>query len=76
MQRADQLDLTADELLLMALLGPPLITSPRAVKRLANSYGVLAACRPKKPDGSRPEFGPIPDARSHDPGDSGAGSAR
>jgi hypothetical protein len=46
------------------------------VKRLANSYGVLAPCRPNKPDGSRPELDPIPDAPSHDPGDSGAGSAQ
>ena len=33
------LALTADELRLMAQLGPPLITAPRAVKRLTNSYG-------------------------------------
>ncbi len=42
-RRIDPLALTVDELRLMALLGPPLIAAPRAVKRLTNSYGVLAA---------------------------------
>ena len=40
----------------MALLGPPLITSPRAVKRLTNSYGVLTAIRRRNPDGTRAEL--------------------
>ena len=42
-QRVDPFALTPGELRLMELLGPPLITSPRAVKRLANSYGLLAS---------------------------------
>ena len=37
--------LTPDEHRLMLLLGPPLVMSPRAVKRLANSYGLLTALR-------------------------------
>jgi hypothetical protein len=60
-QRIDPLALTADELRLMALLGPPLITSPRAVKRLTNSYGLLAAIRPTDPSGNRIDLEPIPD---------------
>ncbi|GAB89936.1 P-loop NTPase fold protein [Gordonia rhizosphera] len=43
--RVDPLALSADELALMNLLGPPLIRTPRSVKRLANSYGILAAIR-------------------------------
>jgi WD40 repeat protein len=42
-ERIDPLALDGAELALMRLLGPPLITTPRAVKRLANSYGLLAA---------------------------------
>lgn len=41
--RIDPLALDSAELTLIRLLGPPLITTPRAVKRLANSYGLLAA---------------------------------
>ena len=45
-ERVDPLTLDADELALLDLLGPPaLITTPRAVKRLANSYGLLTALR-------------------------------
>ena len=65
-RRIDPLALTADELLLMAQLGPPLITAPRAVKRLTNSYGVLAACQPRAPDGDRVELDPIPDVLADD----------
>jgi WD40 repeat protein len=49
--RPDPLALNAAELTLIRLLGPPLINTPRAVKRLANSYGLLAAIgRLKDPD--------------------------
>ncbi len=41
--RVDPYALREDERTLMRLLGPPLITTPRAVKRLTNSYGLLAA---------------------------------
>jgi WD40 repeat protein len=41
--RVDPYALREDERTLMRLLGPPLITNPRAVKRLTNSYGLLAA---------------------------------
>ncbi|BBB01333.1 hypothetical protein RVR_8697 [Actinacidiphila reveromycinica] len=44
--RVDPLTLEPDELALLNLLGPPLLVStPRAVKRLANSYGLLNAIR-------------------------------
>jgi hypothetical protein len=42
-ERVDPFALNNDELTVIRLLGPPLITTPRAVKRLANSYGLLAA---------------------------------
>jgi hypothetical protein len=45
-ERVDPLTLEPDELALLDLLGPPLlIATPRAVKRLANSYGLLTALR-------------------------------
>ncbi|WP_329351869.1 P-loop NTPase fold protein [Streptomyces sp. NBC_01261] len=45
-ERVDPLTLDPDEITLMDLLGPPLLVStPRAVKRLANSYGLLTALR-------------------------------
>jgi hypothetical protein len=45
-ERVDPLTLDPDEIALMGLLGPPLLVStPRAVKRLANSYGLLTAMR-------------------------------
>jgi hypothetical protein len=45
-ERVDPLTLTPDELTLLTLLGPPcLVTTPRTVKRLANSYGLLTAIR-------------------------------
>ncbi len=43
-QRSEQVDplrLDASEQSFIRLLGPPLITSPRATKRLLNSYGLL-----------------------------------
>lgn len=49
--RPDPLALSGPELALIRLLGPPLITTPRSVKRLANSYGLLAAIgRLRDPD--------------------------
>jgi KAP family P-loop domain len=45
-ERVDPLTLEPDELAMLDLLGPPmLIATPRAVKRLANSYGLLTAIR-------------------------------
>ena len=45
-ERVDPLTLEPDELTLLDLLGPPLLVStPRAAKRLANSYGLLTAIR-------------------------------
>lgn len=45
-ERVDPLTLDPDELKLLDLLGPPmLVSTPRAVKRLANSYGLLSALR-------------------------------
>jgi len=43
--RFDPLALTDDERRLIALLGPPLVTTPRSIKRLVNSYGLLNALR-------------------------------
>ncbi|MGW5521284.1 P-loop NTPase fold protein [Gordonia sp. NPDC003950] len=43
--RIDPLALEPDELQLLRYLGPPLIATPRSVKRLANSYGLLGAIR-------------------------------
>jgi hypothetical protein len=57
-ERIDPLALTADEHKLIGLLGPPLITAPRAVKRLANSYGLLVAI--STPSGLRPDLQPVP----------------
>jgi hypothetical protein len=45
-ERVDPLTLEPEELELLDILGPPLlVTTPRAVKRLANSYGLLTAIR-------------------------------
>ena len=45
-ERVDPLTLEPDEVTLLDLLGPPLlVATPRAVKRLANSYGLLTAIR-------------------------------
>jgi hypothetical protein len=45
-ERVDPLTLEPDEMFLLDLLGPPLlVTTPRAAKRLANSYGLLTALR-------------------------------
>ncbi|GAA2438047.1 hypothetical protein GCM10009856_56380 [Mycolicibacterium llatzerense] len=43
--RVDPLAFGEDELHLMRLLGPPLITTPRSVKRLVNSYALLTSIR-------------------------------
>jgi len=61
--RIDPLALTGDEHKLIGLLGPPLIAAPRAVKRLANSYGLLVAISAHLGVGSsdRPELRPVPD---------------
>ncbi|EID79117.1 MULTISPECIES: P-loop NTPase fold protein [Rhodococcus] len=56
-ERIDPLAFTDDELTLIRLLGPPLITTPRSVKRLANSYGLLSAI-------SRLQSGAVPEAAS------------
>ena len=45
-ERGDPLAFRGDEQRLLHLLGPPLITTPRAAKRLANSYGLLSALHP------------------------------
>ena len=44
-ERFDPLALTDAERQLIALLGPPLVTTPRSIKRLVNSYGLLNALR-------------------------------
>jgi hypothetical protein len=44
-ERFDPLALTDDERQLIALLGPPLVTTPRSIKRLVNSYGLLNGLR-------------------------------
>ncbi|MCP2314149.1 P-loop NTPase fold protein [Kitasatospora paracochleata] len=55
-ERVDLLTLDPDELALLDLLGPPLMVStPRAVKRLANSYGLLTALRRDKRGTDRAE---------------------
>jgi hypothetical protein len=61
--RIDPLALTPDEHQLITLLGPPLITSPRTVKRLANSYGLLVATSAADGvrGGHRPDLQAIPD---------------
>ena len=52
-ERSDPLAFSGDEQRLLHMLGPPLITTPRAAKRLANSYGLLAALRSTDLAGSR-----------------------
>ena len=42
-ERSEPLAFSSDEQRLLHLLGPPLIATPRAAKRLANSYGLLSA---------------------------------
>ena len=42
-QQLDPLVLHADEQAFLKLLGPPLVTTPRSVKRVLNSYGLLLA---------------------------------
>ncbi|MEU4395796.1 P-loop NTPase fold protein [Kribbella sp. NPDC023855] len=59
-ERVDPLALTPDEYKLINLLGPPLVTGPRSVKRLANSYGLLIATR-SSAGGERPDLEPVED---------------
>ena len=47
-ERLDPLALTNDEQRLLTLFGPPFVTTPRSVKRLVNSYGLLNALRGSK----------------------------
>ena len=66
-QRIDPLALTADEFRLIGLFGPPLIGSPRAVKRFANSYGLLVALETAAAQGNaRTSLQPVSDADSPD----------
>ncbi|WP_112237104.1 P-loop NTPase fold protein [Kribbella monticola] len=57
--RVDPLALTPEEYKLINLLGPPLISGPRSVKRLANSYGLLIATGSLT--GERTDLQPVPD---------------
>jgi hypothetical protein len=65
-ERVDPLALTAEERSFISLLGPPLITGPGAVKRLANSYGLLVATTTAR-SGSmeRSDLQPVPDLPPH-----------
>jgi hypothetical protein len=53
LERGDPLAFSAGEQRLLHLLGPPMITTPRAAKRLANSYGLLSALHPRDLAASR-----------------------
>lgn len=63
-ERVDPLELRADERRLIQILGPPLINTPRAVKRLVNSYGLLAAIRRHRASGQS-GFGADPAIDEH-----------
>jgi hypothetical protein len=67
-ERVDPLALTLDERTLMGLLGPPLITSPRAVKRLANGRRQPRHAPVQRPDrpGERPHRSELGDPDSVD----------
>jgi KAP family P-loop domain len=61
-ERVDPLTLTAEEIALLDLLGPPLlVTTPRGVKRLANSYGLLTALRRQRTDDLEEHTGTLTD---------------
>ena len=62
-ERIDPLAVTPDERRMIGFLGPPLVTAPRSVRRLANSYGLLIALAAGDgPDnGSRWDLQPIDD---------------
>ncbi|MEU4195858.1 P-loop NTPase fold protein [Kribbella sp. NPDC026611] len=62
--RVDPLALTEDELTLINLLGPPLVSGPRSVKRLANSYGLLVATQLEA--NGRTDLDPVPDLDGQD----------
>jgi hypothetical protein len=59
-ERSDPLAFSGEEQRMLHLLGPPLITTPRAAKRLANSYGLLSALRSAdlaaSRDGDQPSY--------------------
>jgi hypothetical protein len=59
-ERTDPLAFSGDEQRLLHLLGPPLIATPRAAKRLANSYGLLSALHSadlaSRQDGDQPGY--------------------
>jgi hypothetical protein len=59
-ERSDPLAFSRDEQRLLHLLGPPLIATPRAAKRLANSYGLLSALHSadlaSRHDGDQPGY--------------------
>ncbi|MFI0719782.1 P-loop NTPase fold protein [Streptomyces sp. NPDC021224] len=58
-ERTDPLTLEPDELALLRLLGPPhLVATPRAVTRLANSYGLLTALRRTHREADLAQAGP------------------
>lgn len=64
-QRIDPLALSEDEFRLIGLFGPPLIGSPRAVKRFANSYGLLVALETAAAQGNaRASLQPVTDSGS------------
>ncbi len=65
-ERVNPLALTAEERRFISLLGPPLITGPRAVKRVANSYGLLVATSTARSgQAERLDLQPIPDLPPH-----------
>lgn len=68
-ERVDPLALTPAEYELINLLGPPLVTGPRSVKRLANSYGLLVATATPSglTTGLRPDLEPVPDLGGETP---------
>ena len=59
-ERTDPLAFSGDEQRLLHLLGPPLIATLRAAKRLANSYGLLSALHSadlaSRQDGDQPGY--------------------
>ncbi|MFI5713177.1 P-loop NTPase fold protein [Kribbella sp. NPDC051620] len=66
-ERVDPLALTPAEYELINLLGPPLVTGPRSVKRLANSYGLLVATGTRLATGQRSDLEPVQDLEGATP---------
>ena len=61
-QRIDPLALTEDEHRLIEVYGPPLLATPRSVKRFANSYGLLTAIETAQAGSNeRPSLQPVQD---------------